>query len=122
MSGVQVADEHDTRDLIWLWGSFFAAPFAWTFNQGIAYAVMKPACSAAAGYALPLIAAAALGVVTLGALVAARYMRARLATAPADDIRDRNYFIAALAVSFNVLIGLLIIDSMIAQLFLHPCD
>ena len=122
MSGTQVADERDTTDLVWLWSSFFAAPFAWTFNQGLAYAVMKPVCAAAAGYALPVIAVAALGFVAIGALVATRYLLARHATARVDGARDRSYFVAVLAVAFNALIGLLIIDSMIAQVFLSPCD
>ena len=117
-----MADEHDTRDLIWLWCSFFAAPFAWTFNQGLAYAVMKPVCSAAAGYALPVIAAAAFVFIAMGAFVATRYIRSRREIAQADGRKDRAYFLAVLAVSLNGLIGLLIIDSMIAQAFLSPCD
>lgn len=122
MSEVPIADVHDTRDLIWLWSSFFAAPFAWTFNQGLAYAVMKPVCAAAAAYALPVIAAAAFLFVATGAFVATRYILARREIAQADSHKERGYFLAVLAVSLNGLIGLLIIDSMIAQAFLSPCD
>jgi hypothetical protein len=47
---------HD-RDFAVLWPAFFAGPFAWPLNEGVAYVVMKPLCAGAASYLLWLIAA-----------------------------------------------------------------
>jgi hypothetical protein len=36
--------------------------------------------------------------------------------------QDRNYFLAILAITFNALIGVLILTSAIPQLLLSPCE
>ena len=107
-----------------IWASLFAGPIAWTFNQGAAYAVMKPVCAARAGYVLWLIAAAAFAVVVVGIWLGARSVRS-IPAAAADDggiAADPRPFVAMLAVGLNVVICLLIVTATIPQLLLNPCE
>jgi hypothetical protein len=112
------------KSLVLLWAGFFAAPVAWIINQGVAYAVMKPVCAAAATPVLVAIGVASLIVVIAGAWIGAGCTRS-LRTSASDDgtgALNRNFFIAILTVAFNALVGLMILTSMIPQLFLSPCE
>lgn len=106
-----------------LWAAFLAGPLAWTFNQGVGYAVMKPVCLGSATYLLWLIAAIALCVTLVGAWTGWRWVR-RLRTANEDGEHgpDRTYFLAILTVAFNGLIAILIVASLIPQFVLSPCE
>jgi hypothetical protein len=114
----------DTPDLVRLWSAFFAGPLAWTFNQGVGYVMMKPVCAGAANYVLWLIAAASLGIVMAGGWFAWRLVRQPGSPQPGGGahVTDRSGFLGVLAVSFNGLIGLLIMTSTIPQFILTPCE
>ena len=108
--------ERDDRDLTLLWSAFFAGPFAWTFNQGLGYAVMKPTCYGSASYLLWLIAAAAFAMVAGGAWTGWQWLR------QPGSASDRTSFLATLTVAFNVLIGVLILTAALPLFFLSPCE
>ena len=116
MTNSYPTEARDDSNLAAVWLAFFAAPFAWTFNQGIAYAVMKPTCVGRASYVLWLIAAAALAMVVAGAWTGWQRLR------QPDSTSDRTAFLASLTVAFNILIGLLIITAALPHFFLSPCE
>ena len=114
----------DSKGLTWLWMSFLAGPVAWTLNQGIGYAVMKPVCSHADVAVLWLIGAFTLVLACVGAWTAARclLMLRDRATDEGCGVRDRSYFVAIVAIGMNSLIAVLIVTSVIPQFFLSPCE
>jgi hypothetical protein len=110
------ANVRDDRHIGLLWIAFFTGPFAWTFNQGAGYAMMKPACAGSTSYVLWLIAAAAFAMVAGGAWTGGRWLLQPGSTS------DRTSFLASLAVAFNILIGVLILTAALPQFFLSPCE
>ena len=118
-----VLDSEGDDRLAAVWAAFCAGPLAWTFNQGVGYAVMKPVCIGSATYVLWLIAGIALCVTLFGGWTGWRWLR-RLRTAKEDGGNgpDRTYFLAILTVAFNGLIAVLIVASLIPQFVLSPCE
>jgi len=115
----------DSKGLAWLWTSFFAGPAAWTLNQGVGYAVMKPVCRSADVSALWLIGAFTFALACLGAWTAMRRCLLMLREGVTDDgarIIDRSYFVAIVAIGMNSLIAILIVTSVIPQFLLSPCE
>jgi hypothetical protein len=107
-----------------LWSAFFAAPLAWAIDQGVGYAVMKPVCAGQARPLLLLLSAACLGVTAIAGAYALRVGRRLHATAAEDGgrHRDRDYFLAILAVALNALVALLVVTAAIPQLVVSPCE
>ena len=114
----------DGKGLALLWMSFFAGPIAWTLNQGIGYAVLKPVCRSADVSVLWLIGVFTFVLACLGAWIAALCLLALRegATDAGGRVVDRSYFVAIVAIGMNSLIALLIVTSAIPQLLLSPCE
>jgi hypothetical protein len=127
MSG-HASDYWEDKGLVLLWFSFLAPPAAWAFDQLISYALVKPVCFADTRFTLTAINSAALVLVIAGGLVGrACLLRAREGDeAPVlnDGGRrvDRSYFMALVAIAFNVLVGLLIVFATIPHFVLSPCE
>jgi hypothetical protein len=124
MAGDTTTSYWDTKGLALLWMSFFAGPIAWTLNQGIGYAVMKPVCRSADVSVLWLIGAFTFVLACLGAWTAARCLLAlgEGATDAGGSVIDRSFFVAIVAIGMDSLIALLIVTSIIPQLLLSPCE
>ena len=107
-----------------LWAAFFAGPFAWAFNQGAGYAVMKPVCAADTPYVLWLIAAVSFAIVAVATGAGWSWLRMlhERATEDGGNAPDRSYFLAILTIALNGLIGVLVIASAIPQFLLSPCE
>ena len=118
------AGAHAAGNELTLWAALLAGPIAWTFNQGVGYAVVKPLCAGGATYLLWALGAAALALSVAGALMAWRLAGriGRNAAEHGGTPRDRSYFMALLATAFNLLLGVLIIASLIPQFLLSPCE
>ncbi len=113
----------ESKGLARLWTSFFAGPAAWTLNQGIGYAVMKPVCRSADVSVLWLIGAFTFALACLGAWTAMRcLLMLREATDDGARIIDRSYFVAIVAIGMNSLVAILIVTSVIPQFLLSPCE
>ncbi len=114
----------DSKGLMWLWTSFFTGPVAWTLNQGLGYAVMKPVCKSADVSVLWLIGAFTFALTCLGAWAATRclLMLREGATDEGGSVIDRSYFVAIAAIGMNGLIAILIVTSVIPQFLLSACE
>jgi hypothetical protein len=113
----------DGTGLLLLWCALLAGPFGWTINQGVGYAVMKPVCAGAATHVLWSIALVALVITAAGVWLGWRCLRQlRAATEDGGRPADRSYFLAIVGMSFNVLIALLIVTSLVPQFLLSPCE
>ena len=123
MTTTGAVDDDDSR-LALLWSAFFAAPLAWAIDQGVGYAVMKPVCAGGARPLLLLLSAACLGLTAIGGGYALRVARRLRATAAEDGgrHRDRDYFLAIVAVALNALVALLVVTAAIPQLLVSPCE
>ena len=106
-----------------LLAALFTGPLAWALNQGIGYALVKPACAADLVPIVWSIDAATFGLAGVGAWIAWRWVSLLGPTAAEDggSVHDRSYFMAIVAVSLNALIALLIVNSLIAH-FISPCE
>jgi hypothetical protein len=111
------------RGLVLLWAAMLAGPLAWTIDQGLGYASVKPSCAAGTVWPLLLYTAVALGIVTAGGW-AAWWCLHQLRHANEDGglVVDRSYFMAVVALGFNALIGLLIGAAAIPLFVLSPCE
>jgi hypothetical protein len=101
-----------------LLAALFAGPVAWALNQGVGYAVVKPACAAGVGSVVWSIDAATFALAGVGAWISWRWMRLLSPTAAEDggSVPDRSYFMAIVAVALNALIALLIVNTLVMQL------
>ena len=111
------------RGLLLLWGAMLSGPVAWTIDQGLGYASVKPSCAAETEWPLVLFTAVALGLVAAGGWVGWRCLR-RLRDGKEDGglVVDRSYFMAVVAIGFNLLIGLLVATAAIPIFVLSPCE
>ena len=123
MAEARATDYWERRGLALLWFALLSAPVAWALDELISYAVVKPVCFADAKFTLTAISAAALVLVLAGAFTA-RACLARLQGASDDGPRrvDRSYFMALVAVAFNLLVALLIVFATIPHFVLSPCE
>ena len=124
MTGSHPLDYGERKRLGLLAAAFLAGPLAWSINQGLGYAVIKPVCADRATYVLWLIALGTFALAATGVLGGWHCLRAAGAGAVEDGGRavDRSYFLAGLAIAFNGLIALLILTSVIPQFLLSPCE
>jgi hypothetical protein len=106
-------------DLAWLLAAFLAGPAGWAFTQGAGYASVKPACAGGSPFVLGLIALVGLSAAVSGAWLAWRRSSSLREVAVESGGRDidRSYFLAAIAAGMNTLIALLILTTLVAQLW-----
>jgi hypothetical protein len=118
-----VAGESTARPPGLLWRAFLAAPTAWTLNQGIGYAAMRPVCANEATAFLWFVATVTLAIASAAAWTSWRLAQQLRAAHQHDDGPfDSGYFVAVVSTAFNVLIGLLIVTATIPQFLLSPCE
>jgi hypothetical protein len=106
-----------------IWIALAAGPLAWMIDQGLGYPMVKPSCADGSDWPLLAISVVSLAISGLGGgigwIAVARLRGAR------EDGRakmDRSYFLAVIAVGFNVLAALLIVAAAIPIFFLSPCE
>jgi hypothetical protein len=106
-------------DLAWLIAAFLAGPTGWFFTQGAGYVFVKPACAGGRPFVLGLIALVGLMVAGAGAWLAWRRLSSLRAVAVDNGGRDvdRSYFLAVVAAGLNALVALLIITTLVSQLW-----
>jgi hypothetical protein len=111
------------RGLVWLWVSMLAGPLAWTLDQGLSYPAVKPSCFNDTELALLAIAALSLAITAFGVWIGWWCLQqVRGATDDGGAVADRSYFMALVAISFNVLIALLIVTATAPIFLLSPCE
>jgi len=123
MGGHEARDYWEDWGLVLLWVGLLSGPIAWFFDQGLAYVAVKPVCAGGAADVLTAITVVALALVAGGGWTAWRCL-AQLRGAAEDGRRlvDRSYFMAAVGVSLNVLVALLIVTAGISRFMLSPCE
>ena len=123
MGGHAARGYWEHRGLMLLWFSFLAAPAAWALAEVISYALVKPACFGDATFVLTAINGAAFALVIAGALVGrACLVRAHGGSDDGGRDVDRSYFMAMVAIAFNVLVALLIVFATFPHFVLSPCE
>ena len=111
------------RGLLWLWASMLAGPFAWVFDQGLSYPSVKPSCFNASEAPLLVIAALSLAIAAAGASIGWWCLQqVRDGRDDGGRVVDRSYFMAVVAIGFNVLIALLIVTATAPIFLLSPCE
>jgi hypothetical protein len=107
-----------------LWSALSAGPVAWTINQGVGYAAVKPACGGPGPPVLWAVAVLALAL-TAGGIWRSWRTLGQLRGAASDDgagVLERSYFMTVVALGLNTLIAILIVASLIPQFLLSPCE
>ena len=123
MGGHAARDYWKDKGLMLLWFSLLAPPVAWALDQFTSYVLVKPVCFADARFTLTAINGAALALVIAGGLVGrACLTRASGGVDDGGRMVDRSYFIAVVAIAFNVLVALLIGFATIPHFVLSPCE
>ena len=113
----------DNRGVILLGTAMLAGPAAWTINQGLGYAGVKPSCFGGSDMPLLVISIVALGMTAAGGWLAWWcFQRVRHATEDGGRVVDRSYFMALVALGFNLLIALLIVTAAVPIFVLSPCE
>lgn len=104
--------------------AFFLAPLAWTLDEGLSYVLVKPVCGG--GYPAPVllvVSLVAFGMSAGGAWLGwSSFQQVRSADEHGGTPLDRRYFIALVAIGFNLLIALLVINAAIPRVILSPCE
>jgi len=95
--------------------AFTLAPLALALDQGLTYVLVKWVCATGATRVLVLIPVMTLGMTVTGAVVGWSAMLAQRTRGP-------RYLVALLAVSLNVLFGLLILTAIAPRQLLSPCE
>jgi hypothetical protein len=106
-------------DLVRLIAACMAGPAGWIFTQGAGYAVVKPVCAGGNPFVLGLIALVGFSLAAAGAFFAWKRTSSLHAVAIDDGGRDvdRSFFLAAIGVGLNTLIALLIVTTLVSQLW-----
>lgn len=84
---------------------------AWIVDQGIGYPLVKPVCASGETGLLHVVSAAAFLLAVCGCWLGVLAGRV-----------NRYRFLAAVAVGFNLLIGLLVATTSVAPFLLGPCE
>ena len=123
MGGHAARGYWEHKGLMLLWFSLLAAPAAWALAEVIGYALVKPVCFGNATLALTAINGVAFALVIAGGLVGrACLIRAQGASDDGGSQVDRSYFMALVAISFNVLVALLLVFATFPHFVLSPCE
>jgi hypothetical protein len=123
MGGHAARTYWEDKGLVLLWFALLAPPAAWALDQLISYALVKPVCAADAHFVLTAVNGAAFLLVVAGGATA-WWCMAKARDGAEDGPRqvDRSYFMAMIAVGFNVLVGLLIVLATVPHFVLSPCE
>jgi hypothetical protein len=107
-----------------LWLGLAAGPLAWSLNQLVGYALVKPACHANAPMThLALSAAALLATAGGGWLSWSCLRRLQHAAGPhGAGWDDRSVMLAVVGIVLNALLALLIVTAATSQFLLSPCE
>jgi hypothetical protein len=106
-----------------VWASLLAAPLAWIVDQGLGYPLVKWVCATGNTYVLPGIGVVALGITVGGGWLGwSSFVRLRGASEDGGRKDDRSYFLALVAIGFNVLIAVLVLTAGIPPFVLGPCE
>jgi hypothetical protein len=123
MGGHEAQTYWEGRGLVLLWLSIISGPFAWSLNQLIGYALVKPVCAADTPFALTALAAGTLGIALLGAWTGwGLFRELRDAHPKGGRPEDRSQMLAIMGIGLNLLLGLLILVSGVQPFFLSPCE
>jgi hypothetical protein len=99
------------------------APTAWALNQLIGYALVKPVCASGHTLILTALSVLMLLVVAVGGWIGwSSLVQLRGATEQGGTRIDRSYFLAHVALWFNLLIALLIVTAALPPFLLNPCE
>jgi hypothetical protein len=106
------------------WFALSLAPAAWLIVQGVGYPLVRWVCATGNSRILLVISVIALLMTVAGILLGASSLLSLSGMATVDGGRktDRRYFVAQLAVGFNVLMALLIAATALSQGVLSPCE
>jgi hypothetical protein len=116
-------DYWDDWGLALLWTSMLLGPLAVSLDLLVGYALVKPLCASGDPERLRLISFAALSLTVIGIVVGASCF-ARLRQTAVDDggrVIDRSYFMAVVAIGFNVLCAIVITTAGGAR-FIMSCE
>lgn len=121
----ETAERHywDGRGVVLLWIAMLAGPAAWTLDQGLGYAGVKPSCAGGSDLPLLLLSAVTVAMTAGGGWLAWHcFQRVRDASEDGGAVVDRSYFMALVAIGFNLLIALLIVTAAVPIFVLSPCE
>ena len=99
------------------------APAAWALNELVGYALVKPVCANGHKLILTGVSLLMLAMVATGGWLGwSSFVQLRGATEKGGTRIDRAYFLALVAIGFNLLIGLLIVTAAVPPFLLDPCE
>jgi hypothetical protein len=99
------------------------APAAWAFNELVGYALVKPICASGHKLILTGLSLLMLAMVAAGVWIGwSSFVQLRGAMEQGGTRIDRSYFLALIAIGFNLLIGLLILTAAVPPFLLNPCE
>ena len=102
---------------------FMLAPTAWTLNELVGYALVKPVCGNGHKLLLTSLSAGMLVVALAGAWIGwSSLVQLRGAVSDGGSRFDRSYFFAVVVVGFNLLIAVLIVLAAVPPFMLNPCE
>jgi hypothetical protein len=117
-------DYWEQRGLVLLWVSMLAGPIAAALNLQLGYALVKWACATRHTDVLIIITAGALATAAAGAALGWWCLEKIGAAANEQGGRtiDRSYFVAVMAIGFNLLLILLMVIWTVPAFILSPCE
>jgi hypothetical protein len=106
------------------WFALSLAPAAWLVAQGLGYPLVKRVCATGDTRLLLMLSVMALLMTVAGILLGATSWLSLSGVATDDGGRtiDRRYFVARLAIGFNVLMALLIATTSLSQSAAPGCQ
>jgi hypothetical protein len=114
----------DRRGLVLLWTAMAAGPIASAVNLQLGYALVKWACATRRTDVLIVMTMGAIATGLVGAALG-WWCLARIGAAASEQggsTRDRSYFVAVLAIGFNLLLVLLNLMWTVPMFVLSPCE
>jgi hypothetical protein len=117
------ADYWEQRGLVLLWTAMLLPMAAWGIDQLTGYALVKPVCASGHKNILTLIGAGTLAMTIAGIWIGWSCL-SQLGDGTEDGGRriDRSYFMAMVAIGFNIIIALLIVTAAVPRFVLNPCE
>jgi hypothetical protein len=117
-------DYWEQRGLVLLWVSMLAGPIAAALNLQLGYALVKWACATRRTDVLIVMTIGALATAVVGAALGWWCLEKIGAAAKEQGGRtiDRSYFLAVVAIGFNLLLVLLNLIWAVPAFILSPCE